>query len=67
MMGSGIYSTEEDVEFICAELCSDCEDLNQTCDNVWEETVATDDWGNVNAESVCKKCTHTVTIEREAE
>lgn len=67
MMGSGIYSTEIDVEFVCAEQCDDCEDASQTCPNVWEETVPTDDWGNVYAESVCRKCNHTLKIERERE
>jgi len=65
MMGSGIYSTDIDVEFVCAEQCSDCQDAGQSCDNVWETTVATDDWGNVDVDAVCEKCKHTINYTRE--
>ena len=65
MMGSGIYSEERDVEFVCAEQCSDCEDAGQTCDNVWEATVMTDDWGNIDVNEECSKCKHSVNYRRE--
>jgi hypothetical protein len=47
MMGSGIYSEDVDREIVCAEQCRSCED-DKTCDAVWEETLATDDWGNID-------------------
>jgi hypothetical protein len=65
MKGSGIYCEERDVEIVCAEKCSACEDAGQTCDNVWEATVMTDDWGNIDAYVECEKCKHSVNYRRE--
>jgi len=53
MMGSGIYSVEIDVEFVCNE---DSTVIGEGCDNFWDKTVHTDDWGSWDAESKCPKC-----------
>ena len=58
MRGSGIYSEDVDREIVCAERCEDCGD--KVCDAVWEETLTTDDWGNIEMDVVCAKCGHTI-------
>lgn len=65
MMGSGIYSVEVDREIVCAEKCSTCDEEGKTCDAVWEETLSTDDWGNIDNDVECKKCGHTINYTEE--
>ena len=65
MMGSGIYSVEVDREIVCAEKCSTCDEEGKTCDAVWEETLSTDDWGNIDNDVKCKKCGHTINYTEE--
>lgn len=67
MMGSGIYSEDVDREIVCAERCYDCAELNQICDAVWETTMATDDWGNINIDVECARCGHTINYREERE
>lgn len=67
MMGSGIYSEDVDREIVCAERCYDCTELNQICDAVWETTMATDDWGNINIDVECARCGHTINYREERE
>ena len=67
MMGSGIYSTDVDREIVCAERCNDCADENKTCDAVWETTLTTDDWGNIDNDVECAKCGHTINYTEERE
>lgn len=66
MMGSGIYSEEITLEVVCRERCDDCEG-SQPCLSVWEETFATDDWGNVDQEVTCELCNHKYSIKLERE
>ena len=65
MMGSGIYSEEVDREIVCAEKCSTCDEEGKTCDAVWEETLSTDDWGNIDNDVKCEKCGHTINYTEE--
>ena len=65
MMGSGIYSEEVTREIVCAERCYDCEEAS--CDNVWDQDMHTDDWGNIDQDIKCDKCGHTMTYKEEAE
>lgn len=66
MIGSGIYSEDVDREIVCAERCNDCDDAGQTCDAVWEETLTTDDRGNIDNDVKCNKCGHTINYTEEA-
>jgi len=63
MMGSGIYAEEVEREIVCAERCNDCGD--KTCDAAWEETLMTDDWGNIDNDVECAKCGHTINYTEE--
>jgi hypothetical protein len=63
MMGSGIYAQEVEREIVCAERCGDCGD--KTCDAVWEETLMTDDWGNIDNDVECAKCGHAINYTEE--
>jgi hypothetical protein len=65
MMGSGIYSEDVDREIVCAERCESCSDEGKTCDAVWEETLSTDDWGNIDNDVECAKCKHTINYKEE--
>ena len=65
MMGSGIYSEDVDREIVCAERCESCSDEGKTCDAVWEETLSTDDWGNIDNNVKCEKCEHTINYKEE--
>ena len=65
MMGSGIYSEDVDREIVCAERCGTCEDEGKNCDAVWEETLSTDDWGNIDNDVECAKCGHTINYTEE--
>ena len=65
MMGSGIYSEDVDREIVCAERCEWCSDEGKTCDAVWEETLSTDDWGNIDNDVECAKCKHTINYKEE--
>lgn len=56
MKGSGIYSDDLTLDIDCQE-----------CDNTWTETLATDDWGHINAEVQCPVCDHEFTYRQEAE
>ena len=67
MMGSGIYSETVTREIVCKERCSDCEDAGQTCEAVWEQDLETNDWGNVDQDVVCAKCSHTINYTEERE
>jgi hypothetical protein len=66
MMGSGIYSEGVTLEIVCKERCYDC-DGGQPCSSVWNEDLATDDWGNINQEVTCELCNHKYTIKVERE
>jgi hypothetical protein len=63
MKGSGIYQEEVEREIVCAERCGDCGD--KICDAVWEETLITDDWGNIDNDVECAKCGHTINYTEE--
>jgi hypothetical protein len=65
MMGSGIYSVTITREVVCEELCYSCVDEKKICKAIWEEDFETDDWGNVEADLVCKSCNHTITYKEE--
>jgi hypothetical protein len=65
MMGSGLYSEDVDREIVCAERCESCSDEGKTCDAVWEETLSTDDWGNIDNNVKCEKCEHTINYKEE--
>ena len=67
MRGSGIYSEEVDREIVCAERCNDCQDEGKTCGAVWQETLSTDDWGNIDNDVECKECGHKINYREESE
>lgn len=67
MMGSGIYSETITREIVCKERCSECEEDGKTCEAYWEEDFETDDWGNVEADVICKSCGHSYTYSEERE
>jgi len=60
MMGSGIYSIEVDVEFVCKE---NSNEEGQGCEYYWTETIHTDDRGGWDAESKCPECDNEVNIQ----
>jgi hypothetical protein len=65
MMGSGIYSETITREIVCKERCEDCDLESKTCNAVWEEDFATDDWGNVDQDVLCAQCKHTINYSEE--
>jgi len=64
MMGSGIYAEEVDVEIVCKEYCSDCNN-DQICEAVFTVNLMTDDWGNIDQSVKCEKCNHNIRYRQE--
>lgn len=63
--GSGTLGVSKDVEVICSELCWECNKYNQTCDAAFTENVETDDDGNIDWDTTCPKCNHTINIKED--
>lgn len=65
MMGSGIYSEEIEVEIVCAEICGSCEDDQKNCKAVFNASLMTDDWGNIDQQVNCPQCNHSLRYRQE--
>mgnify|MGYP006288208955 CR=1 FL=1 len=61
-MGSGIFAGEVEIVVQCECWEDGCE-----CDNEWDQYCPTDDWGNIDYETKCPSCKHTVRIEQDKE
>lgn len=54
MMGSGIYSDWVSISIDCPE-----------CKYAWDEELHTDDWGRIDTDTVCPKCSEPIWVRKE--